>query len=806
MNAFVRKSGLFGAVMLAASLFAGCRTVSGGPVVSEEKTEYTIVVPDDPDTGNQFALKELQFFLKEASGADFAVCPSSMAPEKNRIFLGLSDAALKVLGKDPRPEMEDQESCVKTAGGDLFLFGKGPWGDMFAVYDYLENVPGYRWYDARGGMKVPDCRTLPLQELDRKNRFSVPFRAATGYWLFHRPQANLALLRNRQNFAYISAYLKAKEIMIPAQEEDIVSSAHTLPSYIPAAYGGAYPPYAWLKGKNYRETNPEFFGMLPDGKRGGIHLCFSNPELRKELTANILEHMDRERKRSGGRKIFSVSAHDSPGRFCHCPECMALEEQYKTPCAAYFLYLIELAKAVSEKFPENTLSFLVYRRDQTQIPPAGIDRLPENLMPVFAPIDDDFGKSWAHKNNAGTLADLKRWGEISSRLAVWYYPNPYSGSITPPLGNIRRLVTDIREMVKAGMTHSYFEHNVGVANMIGFTELQSFLILQLMKDVSQDADALIREFMEFEYGQAAPLMMKYLEELEKEALANPSYMDWNASLSAYTYLTPENLVRWYGYFEEMEKLLADSPVRRYNVKRARINLELAMLARYNRILRKIPGFPRSPESLAESVRTVFLKTIEDFYDKEFAFRAESATRALNARLDMYLIQAGKEGKPLPKEIFGEIPEDLIFQMVPSTNKRAREKDPDAAWGVAAVQMKDPVPKLPYPAHFYDYAAKKYTPNLSRITKETLGPRGKYKVYEVARIALSPNCDIRFGQDSWFSIRANLGEAYEEGSLNQVVIYASLKFEGPAFYPEDEGKTDRVLCDRVIVVRQPEGKK
>ena len=25
----------------------------------------------------------------------------------------------------------------------------------------------------------------------------------------------------------------------------------------------------------------------------------------------------------------------------------------------------------------------------------------------------------------------------------------------------------------------------------------------------------------------------------------------------------------------------------------------------------------------------------------------------------------------------------------------------------------------------------------------------------------------------------------------------------AFYPEDEGKTDRVLCDRVIVVRKPD---
>ena len=80
------------------------------------------------------------------------------------------------------------------------------------------------------------------------------------------------------------------------------------------------------------------------------------------------------------------------------------------------------------------------------------------------------------------------------------------------------------------------------------------------------------------------------------------------------------------------------------------------------------------------------------------------------------------------------------------------------------------------------------------------------MHEVSRAGAEPerlSGEIRFGEDSWFSIRASLGEAYEPGSLNQVTIYASLKFEGLAFYPEDEEKTDRVLCDRVIVVRKPD---
>ena len=765
------------------------------------KTDYTIVIPDRPDTGNRFALKELQYFLKKASGAEFQAVSASKAPKAKRIFLGLSDTALKTFGKDPRPGMKDQDHCVKTVGNDLFLFGKGEWGDMFAVYDYLENVLGYRWYDARGGMKVPDCRNLKWQELDRKNNFSVQYRSATGYWIYHRPQAHLAYLRNRQNFALISIFLKMKGINIPPQTMGVANGTHTLPLYIPGTQGEVYRPYSWLKNKNYWKTNPEFFGMRSSGKRSGdTHLCFSNPELRRELTANVLENM----KRQPGMQIFSVSAHDSPDRFCNCPECMAQEKKYRTPGAAYFNYLIELSKAVAEKYPKNCISFLVYRKGQTQVPPSGIEKLPDNLIPIFAPIDDDFSKSWDHPNNAKTRADLEAWGKISSKLAIWYYPNPYFGGkdgIALPQGNIRRLITDIRIMVKAGMTHSYFEHDVGVANMIGFTELQSFLILQLFKDVSQDADALIREFMEFEYGKAAPLMMKYLDELENAARDNKIFIVWDGALPVYQYLTPDNLIRWSGYFEEMEKLLADSPVQLYNMKRVRINLEMAMLNKYNQIIRKYPDFKQKPQELADSVKEVFTRTVKDFYDKDFDFRAKNAMRSLHGRLDSALVQAGKEGKPLPPEIFGRIPADRIFQTIPSTRSKPRIKDPDAAWGVAALNEKIPVPKLPYSTHFYDYTRKQYCPNLSRITTKNIGPRGKYKIYKVAKVTLTPNCEIFIGGDSWYRIYANLGEAWKPDSLNRVEVYASLKFEGSAFYPEDKGKTDRVLCDRIIVVRK-----
>ena len=54
---------------------------------------------------------------------------------------------------------------------------------------------------------------------------------------------------------------------------------------------------------------------------------------------------------------------------------------------------------------------------------------------------------------------------------------------------------------------------------------------------------------------------------------------------------------------------------------------------------------------------------------------------------------------------------------------------------------------------------------------------------------------------WF--QAKIGEAYREGAFNRDRIFASLKFEGPAFYPGDT-RPNCILCDRVVVIRDRDG--
>lgn len=109
-------------------------------------------------------------------------------------------------------------------------------------------------------------------------------------------------------------------------------------------------------------------------------------------------------------------------------------------------------------------------------------------------------------------------------------------------------------------------------------------------------------------------------------------------------------------------------------------------------------------------------------------------------------------------------------------------------------------KLPVKANFHDRAAKKYHWNIGCVKAEDLGPRGAYRFYRLGTVTLSPDCVLVIGNDSWYDLLTDLSSVWEFGSFNKVDIWASLKCEGPAFYSEDAGKPNRVLCDRVIAVR------
>ena len=779
-------------VSLLACLMSGFLGISAITLSNNGVTQYQIVHPDTITEGDKFLLKDFQNLLRYATKAKFNTVKQSAQPAAKRIYVGIAPAGYDVKSLKP------QEHVVKTVGDDLYLFGGGQNGAKYAVYDLLQNVMGYRFFDVRGGMKIPEKKVWTLPDLDRRTQFDFWIRRTTKYWLFYYPYCLYFQYRNAQN-NWVHPTFEQRGLKI--NKDDFFHNytlSHTLHKYLPP--DGKTAAIDWIKKLNVNlwKEHPEYFSMGPDGKRRNDHqYCMSNPGLRKLLAERVLENI----RRNPQNDSFSIACRDTPGRFCYCKDCLALEKKHGAIGGPLFDFLIWFCPIVEKKYPGKLITTLVYRKDQTQHPPKNIKRFPDNLGIIFCPIDDNFSKDWTHPDNQATYEDLKEWRKKVNHLFMWYYTNVYTSRIHMPLGNVEKMITDTRLMKAAGVDGMFWEHDIGVPEMIGFTELQSYVALQLFQKVDQDEKKLIREFMEYEYGKAADMMIAYLEELESLRKNTKFFLNWNANANAYTYVTPERLMKWDMQFDLMERILAGDKARLENLSRVRICVDLAILRQYPGVKKYAPAYPLTPEQLAEKITKVYGQAIRKYIHLEF--RYQEYKKKLDDLLSSLLIECGG-GKPLPKEIFGKIPENRLFSFIPTVPGQTLEKDPDAAFGKRAYfhkfvsKRKDP---LPFSSNIQDFTGKfSYRTNLGRVDRNNLGPRGKYKFYNMGSAEITQDCILRVGE-GWFDLKTRIGRAYVAGTFNRATFYMSLKFEGEGFYPEDKGKPNKVYCDRVVVVRE-----
>ena len=751
------------------------------------KTAYVVVPSASPTTVDEFAVKELAQFLKQATGTEFKVAsPEKTTVGEKKIFVGLSAPALKILGGDPLKGMEDQEHAAKSVGDDIFLYGKGLHGNLYAVYDFLENSVGCRWYSAFSSTKTPAHKSLRLQAFDRRTTPAFPIRTSYTDIFFLRPDAMLFLYRNGVN---LDVAKHAKEYPgIVDELKTIPPSCHTVFSYIPPQEiekkgRGFNPPLKFLKNKDYFKSNPEFFSMDKAGKRiDDLQLCFSNKNLRKALTENIQENI----KLNGGKGVVTLDANDTPGHFCYCPECAKLEKQYDCIGGPLFDYLVELCGVLKSACPDVYVKSLVYRKEQTQKPPK-VDKLPDNLIPIFAPIDDNFAADWSHPSNVETYQDLKEWCRLAKNVWVWYYPNPYVSGF-PPFGNIERLVNDIRLMKQAGVKGLFFEHDVGVTEGLGFTELQTYLALKLMQTPAQDAAALAAEFMDFQYGKAAPLMRQYLDGLEQCRKEMKFSITWNPSIGGFKYLTPDNLSRWERSFDEMEDLAKDNPATLFNVQQVRVILDRAVLQNWRQTQKKHPDYFVNLKTVENRIRTTYDRMMKEHVSTPFASFGNNTRKAFYDNLDATLLFAQNPGKPLPA-MFAGIDEEKIKRVVPGK----RIKDADAAFGLAG----ESVSETPFKLGFYDEFNKKFV--LDKTLQLSDIKPGHYTIYKLGTVELTPDCLVWLAASSW-AVSAKLEGFYEPGVQNKWDVYVSMKFEGPSYQKDAKLEKDRVLCDQVVLVK------
>lgn len=814
---FVRSATL--SIALAVPLLAGCRAAHAdrGPaelrLAQGGTTQYRIVRPSSPSVVDEYAVRELGGYLKQITGAEFPVVDADGVDAAGpAIFVGLSAPSLKRLGKDPLPELKAQEYVARSIGADIFLYGKGIHGNLNAAMEFLETSLGWRWFSAYEGPVVPSRPDVVLAPFDRKGVFSFAYRnfnVRRNMDFYYQNRTNMGFDGRVATVAKRTPETAERLRSFRSEINDVYAKPHTLFDYIPPS-GAAHDaePFAWLERKNYFETNPEYFSMWEDGQRSGSkQLCFANPGLRKELTKNVLKHIEAA---GGGAMVISIAAMDNPGPFCYCIECQALEKKYRSPGGPIYDYVIELGGLLQEKHPGVLVKTLAYRRSQTQKPPTLAEgrRLPPNVVVDFAAIEDCYFADWTHPDPGiqESYRDLQAWGKITDHLWAWLYPNPWGTGMTMPVGNVERCVTSLRMLAKAGVEGVFTDH-CGFNERSGWSELQQYLLVKLARDIDADATALTREFTDHFYGPAAPLMRTYIGELEagrKAIVKLPpgvNYRSPNYDDRTFPYLTPENIHRWQGYFDRMEPLIAGQPERVIaNVQLARRELDMATLWKWAALKKQSPEYYKDHATLSARLAA--------------ANKAGAVPLGVAATQDFVtLIECGGEEKSLPAEFAGIDPKRIASYVPKYSSRRGGKKlvkDAQAALGYGVPVHK---PDLPFNFGFHQNDTKAHG---ARRALEAAEIKPGYHVYKLGEVTLTPDCIIWFSAKSWATQLAVGERLYEPGEENRWEVYVSMRFDGPSFTGKvDESllatpdraaydgpaKGDLVLVDRIILVRK-----
>lgn len=315
-------------VVCAAALVGGCAKKEKAAFTVAEKGKVTsdIVLPANPKGAERYAAKELEHHLEKAFGMDWEVVTEDKFNASNypcHFFIGATKAA--ATAGLPDQEFVRDAHLVKTIQGAMFLMGGDSnvrfenicqhgtmcIGSVYAVYDFLENEMGVKWiWPGPTGEVVPKRSSLSLGAFERRGEEPLIDR----FWYG-------SAFRGKEVMGFTS--MKAAKEFFKLQSEFLVR--HRCAVTFGRSRGHSFADW-W---KRFGETNPEYFNLLPDGKRrpfsspGLVTMCVSNPNVWKQKVADWKTWYDKAKTRGNinpSQMCINVCENDSAA-LCQCEKC-----------------------------------------------------------------------------------------------------------------------------------------------------------------------------------------------------------------------------------------------------------------------------------------------------------------------------------------------------------------------------------------------------------------------------------------------------------------------------------------------------
>ncbi|MBR6481307.1 MAG: DUF4838 domain-containing protein, partial [Thermoguttaceae bacterium] len=334
--------------LLLALSAAAARSAETLTLTRDGKTDYAVVVPDNAAPVQVSAANELAGTLQKISGVPFPIKKESevaAGPDAKLLVIGPSEASKKLLGgKVDESAVPYDGIILKQAGRSIVFSGHPVRGPLYAVYTFLEDELGCRWWTESESF-IPKTPQIEADDFDQIYAPELIYR-----------ESFYSGLTGKAN-AQIAAHLKTN-----GASEDI-----------PPELGGHHV-YQYFVHSFYTVIKPEEFLEHPDwfseigGKRkiggwglskedldgipaenigeDGSQLCLTN----EELFGVFLERIRKELDAHPEATIVSVSQNDCGG-WCECGKCSKIAEEEGSQSGPIIHFVNRIAEELEKSHP-----------------------------------------------------------------------------------------------------------------------------------------------------------------------------------------------------------------------------------------------------------------------------------------------------------------------------------------------------------------------------------------------------------------------------------------------------------------------
>jgi hypothetical protein len=368
-------------------------------LIKDGKSTFVIALADGAIPAEQTAATELQKYLQRISGVTLPIqSETEVSDNTPQILIGAGQRVKVLLPDIHWDQLSSDTIVIKTVNNKLILAGGRPRGALYAVYTFLEDTLGVRWWTPTEE-DIPHKSTLEIAS--QNIVYTPPFETREIFTDSVQSDAKFAThLKINGNFQNQNAAL--------GSHNSILGWCHTFSQ----GGGGLISP------KKYFKDHPEWFSDPLHGNKpctaasempdpGHTQLNLTDEALRKQLTQNALEWL----RQHPGTDTISISQNDN-NNWCHTPQEIALNEKEGSPAGALIYFINAVAADIEKEFPYVKVETLAY--NYTLNPPR-YARPRSNVVirlctfgDVSRPLDSDV--------NAKFRDQIKGWRQITPRL------------------------------------------------------------------------------------------------------------------------------------------------------------------------------------------------------------------------------------------------------------------------------------------------------------------------------------------------------------------------------------------------------